>query len=75
MFTVENYLHPLNAGCLNFWAVVFILGHSPIDRLPVSGFLVMDLPILALTSPLLEGEAIIYSWQHLLFELLRAVFR
>jgi hypothetical protein len=34
MFTVENYLHPLKAGCLNFWAVVFILGHSPIDRLP-----------------------------------------
>jgi hypothetical protein len=75
MFTVENYLHPLNAGCLNFWAVVFILGHCPIDRLLVNGFLVMDFPILALTSPLFKGEAIICSWQHLLFEQLQAVFR
>ncbi|NJK69330.1 MAG: hypothetical protein HC789_20175 [Microcoleus sp. CSU_2_2] len=59
MFTVENSLHPLNAGCLNFWAFVFILGHCPIDRLPVSGFLVMDLPILLLTSPLFKREVII----------------
>jgi hypothetical protein len=59
MFTVEDYLHPLNTGCLNFWAVVFILGHSPIDRLPVSRFLVINLPILALTSPLFEGKVII----------------